>query len=271
MLRDEVKDLRLAYREREQDHKDLTDERVALTLRLEKSEANAIASNNEMLEVSRRCARNRGFKSEARRKARAAHGHRFNVRLQHDPPRHARAAQAQHDGAHAVAVPAGVAAGRPGGLGSYAGAERRTTGTAGTSRKRASRQLRTPGTSWRQGSPQSPPREAAGAEPARERTRRRGRAARRRLGGERAFAGGTAPDSSRPSTGARDARRRRRSPGGSRAGSLAGSRPTTGGTRPGAARRRASERSKRKRDESVRTRTFFHRRLRFTPTVPSPR
>ena len=57
MLRDEVKDLRLAYREREQDHKDLTDERVALTLRLEKSEANAIASNNEMLEVSRRCAR----------------------------------------------------------------------------------------------------------------------------------------------------------------------------------------------------------------------
>ena len=57
ILRDEVKDLRLAYQERERDHRDLQAERVALTLRCEKSEANAIASNNEMLEVSRRCAR----------------------------------------------------------------------------------------------------------------------------------------------------------------------------------------------------------------------
>ena len=57
MLRDEVKDLRAAYQEREQEHRDLQNERIALTLRVEKSEANAIASNNEMLEVSRRCAR----------------------------------------------------------------------------------------------------------------------------------------------------------------------------------------------------------------------
>ena len=57
ILRDEVKDLRLAYQERERDHRDLQAERVALTLRSEKAEANAIASNNEMLEVSRRCAR----------------------------------------------------------------------------------------------------------------------------------------------------------------------------------------------------------------------
>ena len=57
MLRDEVKDLRAAYSEREQDHKDLQSERIALTLRAEKAEANAIASNNEMLEVSRKAAR----------------------------------------------------------------------------------------------------------------------------------------------------------------------------------------------------------------------
>ena len=57
ILRDEVKDLRLAYQERERDHRDLQAERVALTLRSEKAEANGIASNNEMLEVSRRCAR----------------------------------------------------------------------------------------------------------------------------------------------------------------------------------------------------------------------
>ena len=57
ILRDEVKDLRLAYQERERDHRDLQAERVALTLRSEKAEANAIASNNEMLEVSRRVAR----------------------------------------------------------------------------------------------------------------------------------------------------------------------------------------------------------------------
>jgi hypothetical protein len=57
ILRDTVSDLRVAYRERESDHKDLTNERISLTLRVEKSEANAIASNNEMLEVSRRCAR----------------------------------------------------------------------------------------------------------------------------------------------------------------------------------------------------------------------
>ena len=57
VLRDEVKDLRAAFSEREQDHKDLQAERIALTLRAEKAEANAIASNNEMLEVSRRSAR----------------------------------------------------------------------------------------------------------------------------------------------------------------------------------------------------------------------
>ena len=57
MLRDEVKDLRTAYSEREQDHKDLQSERIALTLRAEKAEANAIASNNEMLDVSRKAAR----------------------------------------------------------------------------------------------------------------------------------------------------------------------------------------------------------------------
>ena len=57
MLRDEVKDLRAAYSEREQDHKDLQSERIALTLRAEKAEANSIASNNEMLEVSRKAAR----------------------------------------------------------------------------------------------------------------------------------------------------------------------------------------------------------------------
>ena len=73
---------------------------------------------------------NRGFKSEARRKRRAAHG-RLRVRLQHDPPRHARAAQAQHDGAHAVAVPAGATpeSGRnDGNVGETTPAPTRTTG-----------------------------------------------------------------------------------------------------------------------------------------------
>ena len=46
-----------ASSEREQDHKDLQSERIALTLRAEKAEANAIASNNEMLDVSRKAAR----------------------------------------------------------------------------------------------------------------------------------------------------------------------------------------------------------------------
>ena len=56
-LREENTALRRAAKERETDQRDMQSDRVALTLRLEKAEAAAIASNNEMLEVSRRCAR----------------------------------------------------------------------------------------------------------------------------------------------------------------------------------------------------------------------
>ena len=56
-LREENTALRRAAKERETDQRDMQSYRVALTLRLEKAEAAAIASNNEMLEVTRRCAR----------------------------------------------------------------------------------------------------------------------------------------------------------------------------------------------------------------------
>ena len=49
--------LRASSAERDDEQKDLESERVSLTLRVEKAEAQSIASNNEMLEVSRRCAR----------------------------------------------------------------------------------------------------------------------------------------------------------------------------------------------------------------------
>ena len=56
-LRAEVVSLRASQAELDEESRDLQAERVALTLRAEKAEARAIASNNEMLEVSRRCAR----------------------------------------------------------------------------------------------------------------------------------------------------------------------------------------------------------------------
>ena len=56
-LRAEVEALRASGSEREDEQRDLESDRVSLTLRAEKAEAQAIASNNEMLEVSRRCAR----------------------------------------------------------------------------------------------------------------------------------------------------------------------------------------------------------------------
>ena len=46
--------LRAGGAERDDEQRDLESDRVSLTLRAEKAEANGIASNNEMLEVSRR-------------------------------------------------------------------------------------------------------------------------------------------------------------------------------------------------------------------------
>ena len=230
MLRDEVKDLRLAYREREQDHKDLTDERVALTLRLEKSEANAIASNNEMLEVSRRCAREiaglRAKLAEKDAQLMGGFGSVSNMILA-DMPAPPRLSTMEP-------MPSQYRpASRPesGGLGD-AGADENDRNDGNVARDaRLGSGYADAGNRDGAKSPQSPLREEARSRP----VSGRGDGDERSDGGREGSArsrGEPRRTSSRPSTGARDAPAAAGS-GGSRAGSLAGSRPTTGGTRAG--------------------------------------
>ena len=268
MLRDEVKDLRLAYREREQDHKDLTDERVALTLRLEKSEANAIASNNEMLEVSRKAAREiASLRAKLAEKDAQLMGG-FGIRLEHGAQGDARAAEATSMEPMPRSTPRRPErevrdTSRPN--------RKQTRRRGGRRRRRTSRvSLENRSSRRREPEPKSPqtlPRDREAGP--RERTRRRGRRAR----------GPSGEGLARVRWVEVETRRVERRPaaagsGGSHGGQTRG-RPTTDGTRAGShSGDGACHASSTVRNASRRivysACDFFSRRLGFTFTVPRP-
>jgi hypothetical protein len=229
MLRDEVKDLRAAYQEREQDHRDLTNERIALTLRVEKSEANAIASNNEMLEVSRRCAREiaglRAKLAEKDAQLMGGFGSVANMILAEMPaPPRLSTMEPMPSQYQPASRPASGA---------------RDSGLFG---KRAEANLRdepfeSPAGAGADENDRNDANVAsgvsAGSSDAKSLGEARSRPASRREGDADEAKAGSRPSSTqsrRPSTGARDASAAAGS-GSSRSGSVAGSRPTTGGTR----------------------------------------
>jgi hypothetical protein len=231
MLRDEVKDLRAAYQEREQDHRDLTNERIALTLRVEKSEANAIASNNEMLEVSRRCAREiaglRAKLAEKDAQLMGGFGSVANMILAEMPaPPRLSTMEPMPSQYQPASRPASGA---------------RDSGLFG---KRAEANLRdepfeSPAGAGADENDRNDANVASGVvDGSSDKTQSLGevksRPASRREGDADEAKAGSRPSSTqskaRPSTGARDASAAAGS-GGSRSGSVAGSRPTTGGTR----------------------------------------
>ena len=230
MLRDEVKDLRAAYQEREHDHRDLTNERIALTLRVEKSEANAIASNNEMLEVSRRCAREiaglRAKLAEKDAQLMGGFGSVANMILAEMPaPPRLSTMEPMPSQYQPASRPASGA---------------RDSGLFG---KRAEANLRdepfeSPAGAGA-GADENDRNDAnvasgvsAGSSDAKSLGEVRSRPVSRLGDADEAKAGSrpSSTQSRRPSTGARDASAAAGS-GGSRSGSVAGSRPTTGGTR----------------------------------------